>query len=243
MRLESAASQFNTNDNMAVLVSASINWQIAEPEKFIRSPETLQAAEEALLSRLQEKINQAVGKYDLSSLVNVDTGQVKLPEMATFIREQLHGEVLAEYGIAVPQVRITRLGLTETTSKAVIDTIVEERKAAASRYRSEGEARALAIKERAKTSKEMILAFAERKAGEIRAKGEAASAKYYEMLNANRKFASLLRILEADKIKLQNHTQLFVTEQTVPSAQFFEKGLTSEALEKADLTNAGKEEN
>ncbi len=219
-----------TEDQMAVLLSATVFWRIDKPRQFIKSPETMAAAEGALTSRLKDKLEGALKNAALSNLVNVEADQVRIKQLADQIRDQLHAEVMDEYGIAVPLVRFNRLGLDETTSETVIETIVEERKAAASRYRSEGEARATAIRERAKTAREMILAFARRKAGEIRSKGEEASARYYEKFEEAPEFGIFLRELESLEQSLRGRTLLIVNENFLPVLRYFRSPPSRQSL-------------
>ncbi|MFP4354208.1 MAG: SPFH domain-containing protein [Phycisphaerae bacterium] len=230
---EVADLQTNTKDDMSIIMSVSIAWRIDEPERFIRSPETMAAAEEALGVRLMEKMDQATKTVALSDLVNVEAGKLKIKSVSDGIQKELNEQVMRDFGITVPLVRINRLGLAKNTTETVINTIVEERRAAASRYRSEGEARATAIRERAKTSKEMILAFARRKAGEIRAKGEEASARYYEQFDKAPEFGIFLREIEALEESLRGRTLLIVNDNFLPVLRYFRMPPSSESLKAA----------
>jgi hypothetical protein len=99
-----------------------------------------------------------------------------------------------------------------------------ERQREASNYESAGQAQALAIRERAKEAAEQILAFANRKAGEIRAEGDSAAAAQYARFEKNWQLAAYLRSLESLKKELEGRSIFLLDSTSIPAIEYFRKG-------------------
>lgn len=82
--------------------------------------------------------------------------------------------------------------------------------------RSEGNAIARTIRAKADSDRQRILAFAERESQAIRAEGDAAAAKYYEIFARNEEFAVFLRKPETLERTLSNNTTFLLDTGTVP---------------------------
>ena len=82
----------------------------------------------------------------------------------------------------------------------------------------------MAIRERAKEASEQILAFANRKAGAIRAEGDAAAAAQYAKFEENWQLAAYLRRLESLKAALQGRTIFLLDSAAMPGIGYFDKG-------------------
>jgi hypothetical protein len=91
----------------------------------------------------------------------------------------------------------------------------------------------------------MILAFARRKAGEIRSKGEQASARYYEQFKAAPEFGIFLRELESLEESLRGRTLLVVDENFLPVLRYFRRAPSRQSLLEAaeQVGGAGRKEN
>jgi len=121
-------------------------------------------------------------------------------------------------------VGIKTLGLPESVSDKVIQAMKDERRKEASRYETAGKAEAMAITERAKEASEQILAFANRKASEIRAQGDQAAAEEYKKFGEDWQLAAFLRSLESLKTELQGRTIFLLDGSAVPGVKYFREG-------------------
>ena len=72
-----------------------------------------------------------------------------------------------------------------------------------------------------RAAQKQILAFAERKAGEIRAQGDRAAAKYYEQFEQDPQLAAFLRSLESLKKELQGRSIFLMDGSVIPAVRYF----------------------
>lgn len=119
---------------------------------------------------------------------------------------------------------IKTLGLPESVSDKVIEAMKGERQKEVARYEAAGQAQALAIRERAREASEQILAFANRKASEIRAQGDQAAAKEYEKFGEDWQFAAYRRSLESLKKELKGRTIFLLDGSQIPAVKYFGNG-------------------
>ena len=165
-----------------------------------------------------------IGRRNMADLVNTDPAKMQIPQIEREIKDAIANEVLRDYGIEITMVGVKTLGLPTTVSEKVIASMKAERQREAQNYQSAGKAEATAISERAKAASEQIIAFAKRKAGEIRAEGDAAAAAQYKKFQENWQLAAYLRMLESLKIELQGRSIIMLDPSTIPALDFFRKG-------------------
>jgi membrane protease subunit HflC len=209
-----------TRDKQNVIVNAFLAWRCADPLQFFRTLRTVEQAEQLLIARLRDARSQ-LSDFSFDELTNSDPQRLRLEQaeqrMLTAIRGDLHGK---GYGIEVLSVGIKQITLSQLVTEKVFERMRQTRKRLAQRARSEGEAAASDIRARATSDAERILAFAERRATAIRAKGDEAAAEYVAVFNDEPDFAIFLRELAALRQTLKNNTTFLIDTATMPFSLF-----------------------
>ena len=221
---EDMMSELQTNDTQDITLTTFCAWQIVDPVRFQTNIRTVKEAQEGVRSKLQSAKKQVIGDRRMEELVNTDPKRMRIGEIEDAILEQIAEESKEHYGVEIIKVGIKTLGLPASVSDKVIQAMKDERQKEASRYETAGRAEAMAITERAKEASEQILAFANRKASEIRAQGEQAAADEYKKFGEHWQLAAFLRSLESLKAELQGRTIFLLDGSVVPGAGYFRDG-------------------
>ncbi len=204
-------TQRSTKDNQSVIVQAYMSWRIRDPYRFYTRLGNEEDAENLLETELASQAQAAIGRYRFAQLVNTNPEQRKLDEAEQQIEKGLRQRIRKQrYGVAVEKVGIKRILLPESVTKNVYAVMRATRQRLAQSAQSKGKARAAQIKAEAKSAKERILAFAKRRAGAIRAKGDRAAAQYYDVFQKNPQFASFLFKLNTLEKTLRNNTTFLI---------------------------------
>jgi len=195
-----------TADDFQVIVEAFLTYKVVDPLKFFRSfsnagDRPIDHYIKAEDSVLQDLLRSALGEtseFSITDLYSKDSSESALPELETRVLSQLveggaGGTPLDDYGIAVTFVGIDRIVLPEDTTDAVITRMGANRDRLAERYESEGRSQARAIEAKATSDANKIRAFAQRRADEIIAKGEAEAAPYLAQQNGNPELAVFIQ--------------------------------------------------
>jgi membrane protease subunit HflC len=207
--LEDKIEELQTADGKSVIVRTYLTWRIENPLDFYITLKDPAEAARQLSSRLRE-IRGVISQYRLDELVNLDREKLKLTAIEEQAREALQRS-LAEsgYGLEVKTVGISKIVLPEATTEKIFETMITTRERLAENALQEGQAQASAIRSEAKSSRDRILAFAERRAQAIRSQGDREASKEYESFARNEEFAIFLRKVEALK-KMLDHNTTFV---------------------------------
>ena len=207
--LEDKVEELQTADGKSVIVRTYLTWRIANPLDFYVTLKDPANAARQLSSRLRE-IRGIISRYRLDELVNLDRDRVKLAAIEDEARQELAAS-LAEsgYGLEVESVGIYKIVLPEATTEKIFETMIKTRERLAENALQEGQAQASAIRSEARSARDRILAFAERRAQAIRSQGDREAAKEYESFARNEDFAIFLRKVEALK-KMLDHNTTFV---------------------------------
>lgn len=221
---EDMMSELQTNDTQDITLTTFCAWRIVDPVRFQTNIRTVKEAQEGIRSKLQSAKKQVIGDRKMEELVNTDPKRMRIAEIEDAILGQIAEESKEHYGVEIVKVGIKTLGLPESVSDKVIQAMKDERQKEAGRYETAGRAEAMAITERAKEASEQILAFANRKASEIRAQGDQAAADEYGKFGEDWQLAAFLRSLESLKKELQGRTIFLLDGSVVPGAGYFRNG-------------------
>ncbi len=211
--LEDQLEELQTADGYAVILNMFVGWRIEDPYAFHRATlGNIKTAENQLVPLLRD-LKGVISDYRFEQLVNIDPDQLKLAEIekqcADQLREQLAG-ISPGYGIRVERVGIRRLVLPEATTEKVFDRMRSTRERMAERARAEGMAEAAKIRSDAESAKKRILAFAQRRAQDIRAEGDREAAEHYEVFKQDQAFATFLRRMDTLRQVLDNQTTFVI---------------------------------
>ncbi len=211
--LDTPETEIKTHDGQNVIVGCFAIWKIADPLLFYKRVPIIRTAEEKLKDRINESRAKIIGQHNMSDFVNLDS------EVVRRSYQQIEQEILAdaapgirsEYGVELKRVGVWRISLPEEATASVQKSMTQERKRMAARYREEGESIKQAIVARARSQSKQILAFAERKAGEIKAAGVRASQRVFEQIQReDTDFFIWLRWLDGLKAALKTKTTIFL---------------------------------
>ena len=220
---EDAHKEFETSDKQKVQITMYCAWRVGKPEKFLKEIKTIEEARGRIRSRLQAKQGDVIPKHAIRELVNTDPKEMKLAEIESEILTKLR-EVQDELGVEIVAVGIKTLGLAQDTSKAVINAMKEERQKEVKKLEAMGQATADTIISRAENASQQIVAFAGRKADEIRTAGHREAAKYYSRYKDQPRFGMFLRYLDTLQSGLGQNATIWLDGTKIPGVQFLWKG-------------------
>ncbi len=216
--LEDQLEELQTADGYAIIVRTFVGWRIEDPYAFFRTLKNVPTAEKQL-QPLMRDIKGVISAYRFDELVNTDASKLKLSEIeqkcADQLREQL-ARIQPGYGIQVEQVGIRRLILPEQTTEKVFERMRATRERMAEKARAEGAAEAATIKSEAESAQQIILAFANRKAEEIRSIGRNEAAGYYKVFDQDEDLAIFLDKIRALKNLANNGTFVIESDTFTP---------------------------
>src|SRR5271157_4152605 len=200
-------SEFLTRDKKNIVVDSYVAWKIQDPNRFLESVGDPIAAEMRLHDIVWSGLSAALGGHDLDTLVSAAAGKVQTADLMDALTGLTDRAALAQYGIAVVDVRIRRLNLPEQNKQSVYARMRAERERIAKQYRAEGEEQALSIRADADRQKVETLSAAYKEAEKTRGQGDAESTRIYgQAYSKNPRFYKLLRTLDAYKKVLDDKT-------------------------------------
>ncbi len=193
-------SEFLTRDKKNLVIESYVAWRIEDPKRFVETVGDPVAAEMRLHDIVWSGLSAVLGQQDLETLVSTNLETVKAGETLDRLSSQTDRAALAQYGIAVADVRIKRLNLPEQNKQSVYARMRAERERIARQYRAEGEEQALSIRADADRQKEEILSAAYKEAEKLKGEGDAEATRVYsQAYSRNPAFYKLLRTLDSYK--------------------------------------------
>ncbi|MBT5607340.1 MAG: hypothetical protein HOJ57_15475, partial [Lentisphaerae bacterium] len=186
------------------------------PELFLKRLNTTADAEEVLDKLTRHHRNIALGRHNLTELINVDADKVHIDGIADEILTSLQADAKSNYGIEVTHLGFKHLGFPEKVSGKVIARMKAERNRKSAEYRAEGKRDAEKIRAKADLEVREVLAKAEGEAKRIRAEGDKSAAEHYAVFRKNPELAAFLRKLDALRLTLSAKTTLVIDTNTPP---------------------------
>lgn len=233
---EGTHTNLNTSDKQLVIVTAYCHWRISDAKRFHTAfrddnpDKKVERVQAKLKEMLSKSVGETIAQYDLSVFINTDPTKMKLEKVEKSILEGTEGKegfaapAMRDYGVEIVRLGITRLDLPEEVTKEVINAMKEERQRDVKRYESGGKAEAEAIVARAQAARDQIMAFANRKAKNIKTEGDKAAAEYYKQFRTNPQFAIFLRSLESLKKELAEKSTIILDGSRVPAVRWILDG-------------------
>ncbi len=211
LRWDGERAQIPTKDKRFIHVDATARWKIEDPLKFLQAVGNVRGAQTRIDDIIDSKVREVISKHDLIEAVRSSRNLVGMPKGATRTddlevekgRGALQKEIVtnarvkvAEYGIALIDVRIKRINYIEEVQKNIYNRMVAERRKVAEQYRSEGKGRAAEILGRMERELKSIRSEAFRKAREIEGAADAEAARIYaEAYTKDAEFYAFLQTL------------------------------------------------
>ena len=210
-----------TAEKQRVVIDWYVRWRISDPSEYIRNVGLDESAGAMQLNRVvrnafQEEVNKRTVRELLSSKRDTLMADVK-DEVLKAVTGGSGGQ---HWGIAVVDVRITRVDYAETITESVYRRMEAERKRVANELRSTGAAEGEKIRAEADRQREVTVANAYRDAQIIKGEGDATAAKTYaESFGQDPQFAKFYRSLDAYKASFANKSDVMLVDPS--SSDFF----------------------
>jgi membrane protease subunit HflC len=190
-------TEFLTADKKNIVVESYVAWRIADPILYLKSLQEQSRAEARLADVLNSELGTALGRQELTALVNTNANAMKLPDVLVNVAKGADTQV-QKYGMQVVDVRVKSLNFPEANKQAVFSRMKAEREQQARKYRSEGAEEAAKIRAEADRQRDVILAEAYAKAEKLKGEGDAEAIRIYaEAYGQDPEFYQFLRTLEA----------------------------------------------
>lgn len=181
-----------TQDKKNLIVDNFARWKIVDPLKFLRSVQTIFAAQSRLDDIIYAAVREELGKRTLEEIVSGTRSDIM-----DAVTSRSRGDA-NNLGVEIVDVRIKRADLPEENKKNVFDRMRAERARQAKEYRAEGEEAALKIKAETDLEVTRITSDAFQKAQLIRGQGDAEALRIYaDAFQRDPKFYEFQRTLEA----------------------------------------------
>ena len=210
-----ARSEYLTADKKNVVVESLATWRIADPERFLATFTTREAAEARLADVVLAEIGSVIGRYPASVLISTDPAESRYQTILSEIGRRISDFAGPTYGIDVLSIDVRGLFLPEQNREHVFDRMKAERAKIAKENRSAGELEAKKIVAEADHEKSGIDADAAGAAERVKAEGDAlASRTYAAAFRQDPRFYEFVRTLRAYDKVIDDKTTLFLPADT-----------------------------
>jgi modulator of FtsH protease HflC len=204
-------AEFLSDDKKNLVIHSIVTWRITDPERFLATTGDRPTAERRLSDLVLTKIGSVVGSYSSTALVSVEGHSSQFEQVMAQIVAEARGHAMAQYGIALVDIRLRQLSLPEQNRANVFERMRAERGNIAMKYRSEGEREFKKVVAEADSEKTRILAEAYREAERIKAEGDAKGMRIYaEAFGKNPQLYKFRRTLQAYEKILGGNTTIFL---------------------------------
>lgn len=218
--LEDSLSETLTAGQKPVNAQAYVAWRIENPERFLISVGSVSNANGQLKTKLKSVKESVLGSYTLANFVSTDSSQLKLPEVEKAIGEQIGVWADTQLGVKVTAVGLKRLGVPASTSKDIFEAMKQGRAQLVAEYQGQGQGEAQRIVTGADATVTKIMAFANRRAEELRAEGLEKAYEQYKAFQENQQFAVFLKELGMLSQTLTSSTTILLDPMAPPFSYF-----------------------
>lgn len=218
--LQARSETQQTADNRQIIIESFCTWRVSDPLKFFqsfsnagdRAIDHYRKAEGIISGNLRSALG-ATSRFRMDELFNTDAKGGRLAEleqavMAALTAKDPSGASIADYGLAISDVGVSRIVLPEATTQAVNERMAANRDRLAQELTSQGESLAAAIRSKADADAQRITSFAERRAQEIRTRGDLEAAEFLKQMDSNPELAVYLNNINFMKDALSKRTTL-----------------------------------
>ena len=225
-------SEIPTKDKKFIWVDVTARWQIMEPLKFLQTMRHEENAQSRLDDIIDGVTRDFVTRYEVPEIVRnsnhiqeVEAGEEDISGEETFENIKVGRDVLtrmilgqaskivADYGIKLVDIRIKRINYIESVQRRVFERMISERKRAAEKLRSEGQAFREEIGGQKERELKRIYSEAYRKGQEIKGKADAEATQIYaEAYSKDPEFYTFLTTLDAYREGLKGSRLILTTD-------------------------------
>lgn len=222
---EDRTEETRTVDGKNLLLSTFTLWKIADPVKFHTNfPAGVEDGERKLRTSIVAKKQGIIAQRTFDEFVSTDPAKRKLREVEKSIQEAVASTVQDEYGIQIVGFGIRKLGLPQSVTTSIFESMKSHEQAKAARYIAEGDASANDILANAKATKERIMAAARKKAAQIENEAQRVVSEKYKEFDQHPELRIFLDTLRTVAEALRQRTTLVLDAQQAPWNVFTEEG-------------------
>lgn len=223
--LDDRTEETRTVDGKNVLVTTFTLWRIVDPVKFHTNfPGGVDEGESKLRTTIIAQKAAVIGQRPFQQFISTDPKERKIREIEDEIRDAVATSAGDEFGVEIVDFGIKKLGLPETVTTAIFESMKSNEENKASDYRSQGKAEATKIQAEARASEQRILAAAQQKAEQIRADAERVVSEYYKEFRQHPELRIFLDKLRSLTEALRERTTLIIDTNTAPFDVMSEAG-------------------
>jgi len=225
-------SEIPTKDKKFIWVDVTARWRIAEPLKFLQTMRHEANAQSRLDDIIDGMTRDYITRYEAAEVVRnsnrileVEVKEEDISAEETFekievgrnaiTREILERarKIVSDYGIELVDVRIKRINYIESVQRRVFERMISERKRAAEKLRSEGQAIRMEIEGQKERELKRIYSEAYRKAQELKGKADAEATQIYaQAYSKDPEFYTFLNTLETYREGLKSSRLILTTD-------------------------------
>lgn len=215
--LEDRTEETRTIDGRNLLLTTFTLWRIADPAKFHTNfPDGIEDGERKLRTTIVTHKHAVTGRHKFSDFVSTDPTKRKVREIEEEIRVAVARDAMAEYGIEVVDFGVKKLGLPQSVTNAIFDSMKSYEEAKAQRYTAEGAARASDILAGASAMRDRIMAEVRGKVAEIETEAERIVSDIYRKFDEHPELRMFLDTMRSNREALQWRTTLILDTETPP---------------------------
>ena len=225
-------SEIPTKDKKFIWVDVTARWRIVDPLKFLQTMRHETNAQSRLDDILDGVTRDHITRFEAAEIVRnsnrlleVEIKEEDISAEETYekvevgrnaitrqILEQARS-IVSDYGIELIDVRIKRINYIESVQRRVYERMISERKRAAEKLRSEGQAVRAEIEGQKEREIKRISSEAYRRAQELKGKADAEATKIYaEAYSKDPEFYNFLGTLESYREGLKGSRLILSTD-------------------------------
>lgn len=217
LTLDAAPIPYLTLEKKNLIVDSFIKWRIVDEVKYFRTMRGSESlASERLSKVIQEGLRNEFAKRTIQEAISDERAQIM-----TIMRARVEEQV-ADFGIAVIDVRIKRIELPQQVSESVFERMRTERHRVATDLRSRGSEASERIRADADRQSTVILADANKENEQIRGDGDGkASEIYANAYGKNIEFFEFYRSLSAYRAVFSDKQDMLVLDANSDFFSYF----------------------
>ncbi len=215
--MEDRTEETRTIDAKNLFLTTFTLWRIVDPAKFHTNfPAGVEEGEKKLRTTIITHKLAVTGRHTFDEFVSTDRADRKIGQIEQEMWDAISRDAIEEYGVEIIGFGIKKLGLPESVTMAIFESMKSNEEKKAARYSAEGEARAAETLARARAAEERIMATARQKVAEIQARAERVVSEYYKEFDRYPELRIFLDELRAVAEALRERTTLVIDTKQAP---------------------------
>ncbi|MGD2108127.1 MAG: SPFH domain-containing protein [Phycisphaerae bacterium] len=221
--LEDRTEETRTVDGKNLVITSFTLWKIVDPSMFHTNfPGGVEDAEKKLRTTITTHKHAVTGQHEFADFVSTDPAKRKIHAIEQEIKEAVAVDARTQYGVDVVEFGIKKLGLPESVTTAIFESMKSHEQAKAARYTAEGDATAAKIVADARATESRIMAEVEQKVAAITAEAERVVSEYYKEFDKYPALRMFLDALRTAKQALEERSTLILDSSDSPFNVFQE---------------------